>query len=39
MHKGQEGRTMTICYEFGNDPMKMCFKLELCKILFLLHRL
>jgi hypothetical protein len=26
MHKGQEGTNVKAHYEFGNDPMKMCFK-------------
>jgi hypothetical protein len=26
MHKGQERENMKAHYEFGNDPMKKCFK-------------
>jgi hypothetical protein len=26
MHKGQEGVNVKAHYEFGNGPMKMCFK-------------
>jgi hypothetical protein len=26
MHKKQEAVNVKACYEFCNDPMKMCFK-------------
>jgi hypothetical protein len=26
MHKGQEGSNVKPHYEFGSDPMKMCFE-------------
>jgi hypothetical protein len=26
MHKGQERENVKVCYEFGNDSMRMCFE-------------
>jgi hypothetical protein len=37
MHKGKEGGNVKMGYEFGHDPMRMCFKSK--KIMKLDHKI